>query len=154
MQLTRFTDYSLRVLMYLAYKGETLSTIAEVSTSHAISESHLTKVVHQLGKLGYVTTLRGKGGGIRLARPPQEINLGEVVRATEESPSIMECLSPGYGEGCRIFNVCRLKHVLRDAESAFFRHLEGYTIADLVPPAPAKPPFALPGDGTLLSGVS
>ncbi|MCC2659547.1 MAG: hypothetical protein K0R37_321 [Arthrobacter sp.] len=153
MQLTRFTDYSLRVLMYLAHKGEALSTIAEVSTSHAISESHLTKVVHHLGKLGYVTTLRGKGGGIRLARAPQEINLGEVIRATEESPSIMECLSPGYGEGCRIFNVCRLKHVLRDAETAFFRHLDGYTIADLVPPATVKLPYARPGGGDLIPTV-
>lgn len=145
MQLTRFTDYSLRVLMYLAYKGETLSTIAEVSTSHAISESHLTKVVHQLGKLGYVTTLRGKGGGIRLARPPEEINLGEVIRHTEETLGIMECLAPGYGEGCRIFNACRLKNVLREAEAAFFRQLDGYTIADLVPPATVKLQFAVPG---------
>lgn len=151
MQLTRFTDYSLRVLMYLAHKGEALSTIAEVSTSHAISESHLTKVVHHLGKLGYVATQRGKGGGIRLSRPPQEINLGEVIRNTEESPSIMECLSPGYGEGCRIFNVCRLKNVLRDAESAFFRHLDGYTIADLVPPATGTPPMA---SGTFFPAAS
>lgn len=154
MQLTRFTDYSLRVLMYLAHKGEALSTIAEVSTSHAISESHLTKVVHLLGKLGYVTTLRGKGGGIRLARPPQEINLGEVIRATEETPSIMECLAPGYGEGCRLFHVCRLKHVLRDAEAAFFQHLDGYTIADLVPPATVQLPVARPGGSDVIPTVS
>lgn len=152
MQLTRFTDYSLRVLMYLAYKGDALSTIAEVSTSHAISESHLTKVVHHLGKMGYVTTLRGKGGGIRLARPPQEINLGEVIRHTEETTSVMECLSPGYGEGCRIFNACRLKHVLREAETAFFRHLDAYSIADLVPPSTVKLPFA--GSAGIIPTVS
>lgn len=137
MQLTRFTDYSLRVLMYLAYKGEALSTIAEISASHGISESHLTKVVHHLGKLGYITTLRGKGGGLRLARAPADINLGAVVRDSEEKKGVVECLEPGYDSSCRILGHCRLKGVLRDAEAAFFTYLDGFTLADLLLPGSA-----------------
>lgn len=137
MQLTRFSDYSLRVLMYLAYKGEALATIAEISASHAISESHLTKVVHLLGKLGYITTLRGKGGGLRLARAPADINLGEVVRHTEDKRGVVECLETGYGGECRILGQCRLKGVLRDAEAAFYEYLDGFTLADVLLPGSA-----------------
>jgi len=132
MQLTRYTDYSLRVLMYLAHKNGELATISEISVAYRISENHLMKIVHGLGKLGYITTLRGKGGGSKLARPAKEINLGEVVRNTEETLSVVECLAEHYAGGCRLLPSCRLKGVLQDARDAFFRHLDQFSIKDLV----------------------
>lgn len=131
MQLTRYTDYALRVLIYLAHKDE-LATISEISGAYKVSENHLMKIVHGLAKLGYITTLRGKGGGMRLARPAAEINLGEVVRNTEETLHVVECLADGYDGGCCLAPSCRLKGVLKDAHDAFFRHLDQYTIKDLI----------------------
>ena len=133
MTLTRHTDYALRVLIYLAYKGETLSTIREISDKHGISENHLMKVVSRLANLGYVTALRGKGGGLRLARPAESINIGQVVRDTEETQHVVECLAPGYAGDCRLTPSCGLKGVLRDAQAAFFEHLDGYTLKDITP---------------------
>ena len=131
MQLTRYTDYALRVLIYLAHKGE-LATIGEISEAYKVSENHLMKIVHGLAKQGYITTLRGKGGGMKLARPADEINLGEVVRSTEETLHVVECLAEGYDGACRLTAHCRLKGVLKDAHDAFFRHLDQYSVADLV----------------------
>jgi Rrf2 family transcriptional regulator, nitric oxide-sensitive transcriptional repressor len=99
MQLTRYTDYALRVLIYLAHKGE-LATIGEISAAYKISENHVMKIVHGLAKSGYITTLRGKGGGMTLARPAEKINLGEVVRNTEETLHVVECLADAYDGGC------------------------------------------------------
>lgn len=134
MQLTRHTDYAMRTLIYLGMKGEELSTIGEIARSYDISENHVMKIVNQLGRLGYVATQRGKGGGLRLARAPEEIRLGEVVRHTEETLSVVECLTEGYDGDCRLAPGCRLKTILADAQKAFLTHLDRYTLKDLVPP--------------------
>jgi Rrf2 family nitric oxide-sensitive transcriptional repressor len=131
MQLTRYTDYALRVLIYLAHK-EGLATISEISAAYKVSENHLMKIVHGLAKLGYITTLRGKGGGMKLARPAEKISLGEVVRNTEETLHVVECLADEYEGGCCLAPSCRLKGVLKEAHDAFFRHLDQYTIKDLI----------------------
>ncbi|HSQ04192.1 MAG TPA: Rrf2 family transcriptional regulator [Burkholderiales bacterium] len=132
MQLTRYTDYALRVLIYLAYKDQALSTIGEISQIYGVSENHLMKIVHGLGKLGYVATLRGKGGGLKLGRPPEQIRLGDVVRDCEETLALVECLADGYAGDCRLVSNCKLKTVLSDAQRAFFDLLDQYTLKDLV----------------------
>lgn len=131
MQLTRYTDYSLRILIYLAVHQEQLSTIEEIANAYGISKAHLMKIVHQLGLAGYVQTVRGRGGGLRLARPPEEVRLGEVVRYTEETMAVVECFDPRTSH-CRIEPVCGLRAVLHEALDAFLRTLDGYTLADLV----------------------
>ena len=133
MQLTKHTDYALRVLMYLAHKGEALSTIREISELYGLSENHIMKIVNRLAKLGYVTTLRGKGGGLRLARAPERINVGEVVRHTEETLYVVECLAGNYAGDCGLAASCRLKSVLLDAQKAFFAELDRHTLKDLAP---------------------
>ena len=128
MRLTLYTDYSLRVLLYLGLHPGRLCSIAEIARGYKISESHLTKVVHALGKQAVIETLRGRGGWIRLARPPEAIRLGEVVRQTEgglQSPDCASCpLSPG----------CVLTGVLHKAMRAFFAVFDDYTVADLIVP--------------------
>ncbi len=132
MRLTLHTDYALRVLMYAAVKGDALATIAEIVARFDISRGHVMKVVHRLGRLGYLETIRGKGGGIRLARDPRHINLGAVVRDMEEELNVLGCLD---GEGyCRIQQCCVLKGALREATRAFLATLDGYTLEDLVRP--------------------
>jgi Rrf2 family nitric oxide-sensitive transcriptional repressor len=133
MQLTKHTDYALRVLIYLAYKGDELATIREIAELYCISESHLMKIVHQLAKLGYVSTVRGKGGGLKLAREPERINVGEVIRDTEETLHIVECLADDYSGACQLAPACKLKSVLRDAHGAFFEHLGRFSLKDLAP---------------------
>lgn len=133
MQLTKHTDYSLRVLIYLAYRGEELSTIKEIADMYRISENHVMKIVNRLGRLGYVETLRGKGGGLKLARPAERINIGEVVRNTEETLYVVECLADDYPGDCRLTPNCTLKSVLHTAQAAFFQHLDRYTLKDLMP---------------------
>lgn len=131
MRLTRYTDYSLRVLIYLGTKPERLATISEIAAYYGISRNHLMKVVHQLGTLGYIETLRGKGGGIRLALPPAEIGIGKVVRDTEENLDIVECFNP-ENRGCVILPVCQLKSVLGEALESFLATLDLYTLEDLL----------------------
>jgi Rrf2 family nitric oxide-sensitive transcriptional repressor len=131
MHLTVFSDYTLRVLMYLALDRTRLATIPEIATAYGISENHLMKVVHQLARAGIVETVRGKGGGIRLARAPEEIRLGEVVRASEGDAPIVACLS-GEPEACRITSSCRLKGILVNAFEALYGSLDEHTLADLV----------------------
>ncbi|VTU36192.1 HTH-type transcriptional repressor NsrR [Variovorax sp. PBS-H4] len=130
MKLTAFTDYSLRMLIYLAAQPGRRATIAEIASSFGVSEHHLTKVAHALGKQGCLANVRGKGGGLSLARAPASINIGEVVRFTEAS-TIAECFGEGGGE-CRITGLCRLRGVLDEAVAAFHAVLHRYTLADLV----------------------
>ncbi len=130
MKLTAFTDYSLRVLIYLAAQPQRRATIAEIAASFAVSEHHLTKVVHFLGKHGWLANVRGKGGGLSLAKAPDSINIGDVVHHTEGS-AIVECFGEGGGE-CRIAGVCRLRGVLDEAIAAFHAVLHRYTLAELV----------------------
>ena len=131
MRLTVYTDYSLRVLMFLALKGDRLATISEIAKAFDISKNHLMKVVHQLGVAGYVTTVRGKGGGLRLARPPDDIVLGEVLRCTEPDMALVPCLAPDDAF-CIIFPSCALRSVLTEARDAFLAVLDRCSLADLV----------------------
>ena len=130
MKLTAFTDYSLRVLMYLATEPNRRATIAEICTAFDIKENHLTKVVHHLAKGGWIETVRGKGGGLTLARPADAIFVGEVVRGTEGDAVPAECFSPG-GSNCAIVRCCGLKGVLAEAVDAFQAVLDRYTLADI-----------------------
>jgi Rrf2 family nitric oxide-sensitive transcriptional repressor len=131
MKLTTFSDYTLRVLMFLALSRERLATIPEIATAYGISENHLMKVVHQLARSGVVESVRGKGGGIRLALAPAEVRLGRIVRASEGTAPIVECLSDETATCC-IAPACRLSAVLTRAFDALYASLDEYTLADLV----------------------
>ncbi|MGY4829066.1 Rrf2 family transcriptional regulator [Sphaerotilaceae bacterium SBD11-9] len=131
MKLTSFTDYSLRVLIYLAAQPQRRATIAEIATSFDVSVNHLTKVVHFLGKQGWLANVRGKGGGLGLALAPEEIVVGKVVRATEGAAMPAECFGD-TPDHCSIARICRLRGVLRQAVDAFYGVLDDYTLADLV----------------------
>jgi Rrf2 family nitric oxide-sensitive transcriptional repressor len=131
MQLTLYTDYSLRALIYLGLRRDRLSTVSEIAESYGISRNHLVKVVHNLSSLGYIHSIRGKGGGLSLARPPEQVNIGDVVRHTEANFNIVECFD-GKDHNCPITTVCRLKGVLGDASDAFLGVLDGYTLADVL----------------------
>ena len=131
MKLTTFSDYTLRVLMYLAVERDGLATITEIAAAYGISDNHLMKVVHQLARAGVIETVRGKGGGIRLLLDPADIRLGQIVRASEGNSPIVECLS-GEPGGCRITPACRLAPILVRAFDALYQTLDEYSLADLV----------------------
>jgi len=136
MRLTLWTDYAFRTLIYIGAKGGGLSTIAEIAERFDISRLHLMKVVNRLSVQDYIEAIRGRNGGIRLARPPAQIRVGAVVRDTEEDLSVMGCLSgpeaePGF---CRIEGCCVLRRALREATLAFLDVLDRYTLADLLLP--------------------
>ena len=130
MQLTSYTDYALRTLIYLALREEG-GTVTQVSESFKISRNHLVKVAHHLGQLGYIQTTRGKSGGMKLAMDPAEINIGEVVRKVEPNFTLVECFREDGGE-CVITPACALKGALARAEMAFMGVLREYTLADVV----------------------
>ena len=143
MRLTVYTDYALRLLMYLAVKDGGLATIAEVAKSYGISKNHLMKVAYQLGQAGYVGTVRGRGGGLRLAKPVEAINLGDVVRHTEPDLAVVACLNP-VDAPCAIKSCCVLRRALARAGDAFIAVLDTYTLADLVKPrAPLRAMLAI-----------
>ncbi|EBA00387.1 Rrf2 family transcriptional regulator [Marinobacter sp. ELB17] len=130
MHITRYTDYSLRVLVYLAACGDRLVTIQDVADAYDISKNHLMKVVHQLNLKGYIETVRGKNGGMRLRRQPSSINIGALVRDTEPDLNLVECFSAN--NQCCITPVCSLQSMLREALQAFLATLDTYTLADVV----------------------
>jgi Rrf2 family nitric oxide-sensitive transcriptional repressor len=130
MRLTSFTDYSLRVLMYLAADPGRRATIGEIAAAFGISESHLTKVVHFLGKAELLANVRGRGGGLELARAPETINIGAVVRATEGAAMPAECFDHETSNCC-ILLVCRLRGVLDEAVQAFHAVLDRHSLADI-----------------------
>lgn len=133
MHITRYTDYSLRVLMYLGLKNGELSTIKEIAESYNISKNHLMKVVQELSNKGYLLATRGKNGGILLNTPPASINIGALIRETEEHFALVECFAGG--NGCVVTPACQLKKVFAEALEAFFKTLDAYTLADLLPHA-------------------
>ena len=132
MRLTGFTDYTLRTLMYLALQPDRLVTIADIADAYNISANHLMKVVHQLSVAGDIVTTRGRHGGLRLARPPSDINIGAVVRRTEPDMALVACFESDHN--CPIDSCCVLQRVMRDALAAFVAVLDRYTLADLVAP--------------------
>ncbi len=149
MRLTTMTDYALRLLIYLGQHPEQLCTTAEVARAYDISEAHLTKITHQLGLDGWISTVRGKGGGMRLAMAPEEMVLGELVRSVEPDFYLVECL--GQSNACTLTGRCRLTGIFNEALGAFLEQLDRHTLADLLPrsrsgssPAPRTSPIKLP----------
>lgn len=134
MRLSLFTDYSLRVLMFAALKGESFS-LSEVAEAYDISRHHLVKVVNHLAKLDYLETRRGRGGGIALGMQPEDIRIGMVVRRTEDTPFIVECFDQQHNT-CPINGSCRLKGALAQAVNAFYDTLDRHTLRDLVAGTP------------------
>ena len=130
MRLTSYTDYGLRLLIYVALKGDDLATIQEVADAYAISKNHLMKVAYHLGLYGFLETVRGRGGGLRLAQAPENIRLGDVVRRMEDDFALVECFEPS--NACRITRACRLKGILGEALEAYLSVLDRYSLADLM----------------------
>lgn len=130
MHLTVHTDYALRVLMYAAVHDTDTVTISRIAEAYDISRNHLMKVVHRLGTAGFLTTTRGRGGGISLARQSEQIIVGDVVRAMEDDFGLVECMNASGGV-CVISEMCRLRQALKRALDAFLAVLDEYTLADL-----------------------
>jgi Rrf2 family nitric oxide-sensitive transcriptional repressor len=126
MRLTRYTDYAMRVLLYLGTRPEKICSIAEIARTYGVSQNHLMKVVNDLANAGYITSLRGRSGGLKLGRPADAINIGEVVRHTEEGFDLVDCAT------CFIAPACGLNCALAEALAAFMAVLDGYTLADLI----------------------
>jgi len=131
MRLTTMTDYAMRLLMYVARRPERLCTISEVAGAYGISEAHLMKITHRLGQSGWLETVRGKGGGMRLGAIPADINLGAVVRSVEPDFHLVDCFTGNTA--CTLTGQCRLTGIVRGALQCFMQHLDRYTLADLLP---------------------
>lgn len=131
MQLTQYADYSFRVLIYLARKTEGMSTVSEIAKFHDISRNHLVKVIHNLGTKGFISTTRGRNGGIKLSLPSSMINLGDVVRKTEPNFNIAECFNTELN-CCVLTQNCDLKSIFYEAQVEFLKVFDKYTLADAV----------------------
>lgn len=136
MRLTAMTDYSMRLLMYLGGRPERLCTIAEIAAAHGISEPHLMKITHRLAQAGWIETVRGKHGGMRLARAPADIPIGAVVRDMENDLAVVACL--GGVTDCILAGQCGLTGIMQGALDKFLAHLDGYTLADILPARPCN----------------
>lgn len=137
MRLTTLTDYAMRLLMYVGARPDRLCTIAEIAQAYGISEPHLMKVTHKLAQSGWIETVRGKNGGMRLAKTPGDIVLGAVVRDTENDLKLVECFDTDCA--CTLSGACGLTPILHGALQQFLRHLDGYTLADILPAAHKEP---------------
>lgn len=131
MYLTRYTDYTMRLLIYLAVHDERTATIHEIAEHYGISRNHLMKVANRAVQVGYVEGVRGRTGGLRLAKPPARIGIGEVVRSTEDNWTLVECFEPETNR-CGIAQACGLRGILNEALAAYFAVLDRYTLADAV----------------------
>lgn len=132
MRLTLHTDYALRVLVHVGLRGGELVTIGEIADRHAISKNHLTKVVHQLGRAGFLETVRGKYGGVRLLARPETVRLGEFVRVVEDDFALARCMKQDDGGACRLTAGCLAQNAFRQGLDAFFAALDDYTLADMI----------------------
>lgn len=150
MQLTKFTDYSLRVVIYLAHHPDGLTTIADIAQAYDIPNAHLMKVVHRLAQRGYILTVRGKGGGMRLARAPEMINVGDLVRDTEDNMNIAECFNAAK-QGCPMLPDCALKSVLIEASKSFLTTLDFYRLSDILGNKTPRPKAPLRKTGRTLA---
>ncbi|MEE4661620.1 MAG: Rrf2 family transcriptional regulator [Halieaceae bacterium] len=130
MRLTSYTNYAMRILMYCALHPQDRVTIPEIAEQFGISKAHLLKAARQLGQLGYLQTLRGRGGGVALAMAPEDISVGEVVRSLESADDFVECFNPATNT-CRLAGACRLTGLLQQGLEAFYRELDKQTLADL-----------------------
>lgn len=137
MRLTTMTDYAMRLLMYVAQHPDRLCTISEVASAYEISEAHLMKITSRLGRSGWLETVRGKGGGMRLGAAPSEISLGAVVRSIESDFDVVDCFASDTA--CLLSGHCKLSGIITGALQSFMRHLDGYTLADLLPPPAGAP---------------
>jgi Rrf2 family transcriptional regulator, nitric oxide-sensitive transcriptional repressor len=137
MRLTDYTDYSLRVMLYLALRRDSLATIQEISDAYGVSKNHLMKVVQRLGELGWVDTVRGRNGGLRIEPASFDLTVGDVVRQTESDFALVGCFPDENGDrrNCVIEPQCRLKHALAAARDAFLAELDRHTIGELAQPA-------------------
>lgn len=135
MRFTTFTDYSLRVMIYVGLRQGEIVHISEASEAYAISRNHVMKVVHHLGRLGYLENIRGKNGGIRLAQRPEQIRLGDLVRATEDDLALVQCIGKDGKAACAILGACVLPDIFEQSLQAFFEVLDRYTLADLLEPS-------------------
>lgn len=133
MRLTRFTDYAMRVLFFMACKPQDLVTVGQIAKTYKISQNHLVKVVQDLVRHGYVTSVKGRGGGMRLAKAPSELNLGQIVRKFEPDMQLIDCV------GCHIHGECSLPGPLHKAVAAFIKVLDEYTLEDIVRTSPKMP---------------
>jgi len=131
MQVTQFTDYAIRTLIYLGGQGDRRSTVDEIAAHMKVSASHLTKVVHRLGRLGVVETLRGRRGGLRLHRPPADISLGWLFRQTEDNLALADCFQAS-GCDCPLAGKCRMTGILQEALKAFLAVLDRHTLSELL----------------------
>ncbi|AWB34367.1 RrF2 family transcriptional regulator [Orrella marina] len=147
MRLTTLTDYAMRLLIYVGQNPDRLCTIAEIAQAHGISEPHLMKVTHRLAQTGWLETVRGKNGGMRLSRPPAQIRLGDVIRDTENDLSLVECFA-GHSN-CVLLGSCRLAGVLSGALDQFMNYLDQFTLADILPFDALTMPPTTPGSGDI-----
>jgi len=132
MQLTQFSDYAVRTLIYLGLNRDRLVTIEEIARAYGISESHLTKVVHKLGRIGVAETVRGRHGGLRLSRMPEDVNIGWLIRQTEENLTLVECFDHANSR-CPVTGICGFAGMLSDALLAFLGTLDRYSLQDIMP---------------------
>ena len=140
MRLAEYTDYTLRVLMYCAANPDRLVTIAELAERHGVSKNHLMKIVNDLARQGVLQTTRGRGGGLRLLKQPDDIRIGDVVRSSETDFRLVECFDSRTNT-CQLTPSCRLKGLFDSALQAYFKELDGVTLTDIITPARAAAKF-------------
>lgn len=131
MRLTQFSNYAIRILMYAGVRDGRLSSVPDMASAYGVSYDHLKKAAAELCRSGYMEAVRGRVGGVRLARRPEDINIGDVIRSMEGTVVLVECFDPASNT-CPLAAACRLKNALQRATAAFFAVLDGYTLADLI----------------------
>lgn len=132
MQLTLFTDYSLRMLMYLGLRRGEVVPIVEIADAYGVSKHYMMKVMNELVQLGYIDAVRGRHGGVRLAKRPSDVKLGKLIRQTEPGPGVLECVESGTHSDCPIVGACQLRKLFAEAQTEFYRVLDRHTLADLI----------------------